>query len=192
MKGVKAGLFACLVLLVDCVPAVAAPAASSTPPTGWAVHEAAGLRIETPAEWRGPEVLPANGSSGPRAWVVFRDPSGVEAVTLVTWRGATASSLAREQFQSEIPQGSAPTELALVDGARTRTAIALTGFAQWSDANGSGQYECRHLYVQLDPGLVAAVIACGARIRGTSTPTSDLRRMQERVALRLSATGGRP
>lgn len=192
MRGVKLSLLACLVALVGCAPPVVAPSALPTLPVDWVVHEAAGLRIETPAAWLGPEVLPAIGSAGPRAWVMFRDPSGAEAITLTTWLDTTASSLAREQFQGEIPKGDSPADLTLVEGARTRTVIALSGFAQWSDANGSGQYECRHLYVQVDATLAAAVIACGAHVRGTSTPTTELRRTQERVALRLSASGRRP
>jgi hypothetical protein len=179
-------------LVVGACGSGAATSVAPTLPADWVVHEAAGLRIATPAAWLGPEVLPAIESSGPRAWVMFRDPSGAEAVTLMTWRDATASSLARAQYQGELPKGDAPMELSLAEGSLTRTVIALTAFAQWSDASGSGRYECRHLYVQVDPALVAAVIACGAHIRGTSTPTPELRRTQERVALRLGASGGRP
>jgi hypothetical protein len=179
-----------VLVLVSCSPGSATPVAP-TLPADWAVHEAAGLRIEAPAAWLGPEVLPGMEYSGPRAWVMFRDPSGAEAVNFMTWRDATASSLARAQFQGELPKGDPPADVTLVEGARTRTVIALTAFAGWSDANGSGHYECRALYVQVDPTLVAAVIACGAHVRGTSTPTPELRRTQERVALRLGRSGPR-
>lgn len=190
-KGMKLGLLAFLAF-VACTSTVNVTSGSPALPVDWTVHEAAGLRIATPAAWLGPEVLPALESAGPRAWIMFRDPSGTEAVTLMTWRDTTASALAREQYQGEIPKGDAPADLTLVEGALTRTVIALTGFAQWSDTSGSGHYECRHLYVQVDPTLVAAVIACGAHVRETSTPTPELRRTQERVALRLTVSGARP
>ena len=184
---------ACLVLLAACAPSGSAPEASSTLPPDWSIHDAAGLRIAAPTAWIGPEVLPATDSTGgPRAWVVFRDPSGAEALTLMTWRDATASALAAAQFQSERPQGEAPHDLTVVDGTRTRIIVASTGYAQWSDASGAGTYECRYLYVQVDPRLVADVIACGAHIKGSSTPTPALRHVQEQVALRLGLAGGPP
>jgi hypothetical protein len=189
---VRVAIVVALLVLASCAQSTAAPAAP-TLPADWAVHDAAGLRIAAPAAWLGPEVLPGlEFSAGPRAWVIFRDPSGAETVALMTWRDTTAVALAREQYQGELPKGDAPAEVPLVEGSLSRTVISLTAFAQWSDANGGGHYECRHLYVQVDPTLVAAVIACGERIRGTSTPTPDLRRTQERVALRLNASGGRP
>ena len=176
----------CVVLLAGCGPTGLSPTGSPTTPPDWSIREAAGLRIAAPAAWLGPEVLPAREPTGPRAWVVFREPSGAEALTLMTWPDTTASSLAASQFQSELPKGDAPRELTMVDAALTRTAIALTAYAQWSDATGTGTYECRHLFVQVDRTLVTDVIACGAHVRGSSTPTPDLRRTQERVAIRLS------
>jgi hypothetical protein len=183
---------ACLVLFTACASSVGAAGASPTLPPDWSVHDAAGLRIAAPTAWLGPEVLPATASGGLRAWIVFRDPSGVEAVTLVTWRDATASALAAAQYESERPRGEAPKELTVADGARTRTVVAMSGFAQWSDASGAGTYECRYLYTQIDPRLVAVVIACGPHLNGTSTPTPQLRRTQEQVALRLGVAGGSP
>ena len=157
------------------------------------MHDAAGLRIAAPATWGAPEVLPATDSSGgPRAWIVFRDPSGAETVTLMTWRDATASRLAAEQYESERPRGDAPKELTLGDGARTRTVIAMSGYASWSDPSGAGTYECRDLYVQLDARLVAVVIACGPHLKGNTTPAPDLLRVQEQVALRVGVAGGAP
>jgi hypothetical protein len=102
----------------------------------------------------------------------------------MTWRDTTANALATAQYQSERPRGDLQ-DVTLVEGARTRAAVAVTGFAQWSDATGSGTYECRHLFVQIDATLVADVIACGAHVRGSSTPAPDLRRTQDRVALWL-------
>ncbi len=79
-----------------------ARASSPSLPVDWAVHDAAGLRIAAPATWGAPQVLPATDSSrGPRAWIVFRDVSGAETVTLMTWRDASASRLAAEQYESE-------------------------------------------------------------------------------------------
>ena len=108
----------------------------------------------------------------------------------MTWRDATASSIAATQFQSGFPRGAAPQQLTVVEGTRTRTVVATTGYAQWSDASGAGTYECRHLFVQVDPRLVADVIACGAQMKGSATPTPELRNVQEQVALRLSVAGG--
>jgi hypothetical protein len=192
MDGVKAIVVACLALLTGCAPRAAAPAASPALPPEWSVREAAGLRIAAPAAWLGPQVLPALESTGPRAWVVFRDPSGAEAITIMTWRDATASSLAASQFASELPKGDPPRQLTLVEGPETRTVVAMSGYAQWSDPSGAGTYECRYLYVQVDPTLVANVIACGRHVRGSSTPAADLRRTQEQVALRLGVAGGQP
>lgn len=191
MSVVKLTVAACvLTLATACAPGGAAPQASPTLPPQWSTHNAAGLRIAAPSAWVGPEVLPATAATGPRAWVVFRDTSGAEAVTLMTWRDATAATLASEQFQSERPQGAAPQQLTLVEGAETRTVVAMTGYAQWSDARGAGTYECRYLFVQVDPRLVVNVIACGAHVQGTSTPTPELRHLQEQVALRLAVAEG--
>lgn len=182
---------ACLALLTGC-GAVASPVPATLPPD-WSVRDAAGLRIAVPTAWRGPEVLPAtDASGGPRAWIVFRDGSGAETVTLMTWRDATASALAAAQYESERPRGDAPTELRLSDGALSRTVVAMSGYAQWSDTTGSGTYECRHLYVQLDPRLVAVVISCGPHLKGNTTPAPQLRQLQEQVALRLGVAGGAP
>lgn len=172
-----------------CAPVSAVPAGSPTLPSGWSLREASGLRIAAPAAWLGPEVLPARDASGPRAWVVFRDSTGAEALTLMTWQDAIAGSLAAAQYQSERPQGEAPHDVTVVEGGLTRTAVAITAFASWYDAAGSGTYECRHLFVQVDATLVADVIACGAHVRGSSTPAPDLRRIQEQVALRLGRAG---
>jgi hypothetical protein len=196
---VKLIAVACL-LLAACAPNVTAFGASPTVPPDWSIHDAAGLRIAAPAAWVGPDVLPATDSGGgPRAWVVFRDRSGGEAVTLMTWRDATASALAAAQYESERPRGDAPKELTVADGAQARTVIAMSGYAYWSDPSGAGTYECRHLYVQLDPRLVAVVIACGPHLNGNgkdspahTTPTPQLRHIQEQVALRLGVAGGAP
>jgi hypothetical protein len=161
-------------------------------PPDWSIHGAAGLRIAAPASWLGPEVLPARESTGPRAWIDFRDASGAEALTLMTWRDEAASALAAAQYESERPRGDAPKEITLVDGSLTRTVIAMSGYAHWSDASGAGSYECRDLYVQLDPRLVAVVIACGPTLKGNTTPAPDLLRTQEQVALRLGVAGGAP
>ncbi|HEV2010741.1 MAG TPA: hypothetical protein VGS17_06910 [Candidatus Limnocylindria bacterium] len=182
----------CLVLLVACAPSGNATPSPTRSPE-WSIHDAAGLRIEAPAVWIGPEVLTATDSTGaPPAWVVYRDASGAEVLALMTWRDATASSIAATQFQSEFPRGAAPQQLTVVEGTRARTVVATTGYAQWSDASGAGTYECRHLFVQVDPRLVADVIACGAHIKGNATPTPELRNVQEQVALRLSVAGGQP
>jgi hypothetical protein len=183
---------ACLVLLAACAPTGIAPGGSPTLPPDWSIHDAGGLRIAAPTAWLGPDVLPAMDSTGaPRAWVVFKDPSGAEALTLMTWRDTTASAVATTQFQTEWPRGDLQ-DLTLSEGTRTRAAVAITGYAQWSDATGSGMYECRHLFVQVDPALVADVIACGAHVRGRSTPAPDVRGMQERVAIRVGPAGGQP
>lgn len=192
MGDVKAIVVACLALLAACGPNVAASAASPTLPPNWSVRDAAGLRIAAPAAWLGPEVLPGLESTGPRAWVVFRDPSGAEAITLMIWRDATASSLAASQFDSELPKGDPPRQLTLGEGTQTRIVVAMSGYAQWSNASGAGTYECRSLYVQAAPTLVANVIACGAHVRGSSTPPPDVRRTQEQIALRLTIAGGQP
>jgi hypothetical protein len=182
---------ACLLLLASCAPRAGAPQASSTPPADWSVHEAAGLRISAPSDWTGPEVLPAMDALGrPREWIVFRDAAGNETVTLMTWPDATASAIATTQYQSELPQGASPKELTVVDGTSARTVFVVTGYAQWSDSSGGGSYECRHLFVQVDPRFVADVIACGAHVKGNSTPTPKLRDAQEQVALRLGVAGG--
>ena len=190
MKGVKLIVVACL-LLAACSPATSALGASPTVPPDWSTHEAAGLRIAAPKAWLGPEVLPARDAGGPRAWVVFRDPSGAEALTLMTWRDTTATALATAQVRSEVPRGDLK-ELTLGEGSRTRPAVSVTAYGQWSDATASGTYECRHLYVQVDATLVADVVACGAHVRGSSTPVPDLLRTQERVALHLGPAGGQP
>jgi hypothetical protein len=183
---------ACL-LLSACTPTGMALGGSPTLPPDWTIREAAGLRIAAPTAWLGPEVLPARDpTDGPRAWVVFRDPSGAEALTFMTWRDTTASALAKAQFQTELPRGDLQ-DVTLTEGNRTRAAVSVTAFATWSDANGAGgSYECRHLFVQVDPRLVADVVACGAHVRGSSTPAPDLRRTQELVALRVSPVGGQP
>ena len=189
----KVAITTCLLLLVACAPSGRLPEPSPTPSAGWSTHDAAGLRIEAPTTWLGPEVLPAMDSTGaPRTFVVFHDANGAEAVTLLTWPDATASSIAATQFNSEYPQGPSSQQLTVVDGTRTRTVVAVTAYGQWYDASGAGTYECRHLYVQVDPRLVADVIACGAHVKGNSTPTPELRRMQEQVALRLGLSGGQP
>jgi hypothetical protein len=46
--------------------------------------------------------------------------------------------------------------------------------------------------VQVDPRLVAVVIACGPHLKGNTTPAPDLLRVQEQVALRLGVAGGAP
>ena len=192
MEGVKLIVPACL-LLVACLPSAGASGTSPSAPPDWSIHDASGLRIAAPRAWLGPDVLPATESGGgPRAWIVFRDRSGAEALTLMTWRDATASALAAAQYESERPRGDAPKELTVGDGISTRTVISMSGYASWSDASGAGTYECRHLYVQLDARFVAVVIACGPHIKGTSTPTPQLRQTQEQVALRLGLAGGRP
>lgn len=184
-------LIGCLVLSA-CGGAAGGPAASVSIPSAWAVHDAAGLRIATPASWGAPDVLPAtDATGGPRAWIVFRDPSGAEAVTLMTWRDAVASAVAAAQYGSGIPQGER-RDLTLSDAGRTRAAIAVTAYARWSDANGAGTYECRHVYVQVDPRLVVDVIACGAHVKGNATPLPELVRAQDLVALRLGVAGGAP
>jgi hypothetical protein len=160
-------------------------------PQDWSIREAAGLRIAAPTAWLGPEVLPAHDSTGGPIWVVFKDPSGMETLTLMTWREATASALAKRQFDSERPQGDLQN-VTLREGTHTRAAVAVTAFAGWYDTDGSGSYECRHLFMQVAPTLVADVIACGAHIRGTSTPAPDLRRAQDQVALRLGVARGQP
>jgi hypothetical protein len=192
MQGVKVLVTACLAtLLAACVPVASAPGAAPTLPPDWTTREAAGLRIAAPKAWLGPEVLPARDAAGPRAWIVFRDPSGAETLTLMTWLDTTATALAAAQFHSEVPRGDLQ-DLTLGEGTRTRSAVAVTGYAQWSDATASGTYECRHLFVQVDVALVADVIACGARVRGNATPTPELRRTQDRVALLLGPAGGQP
>jgi hypothetical protein len=187
---VKFALVACL-LLSACAPTSLASESSPTLPPDWSIREAAGLRIAAPTAWLGPEVLPARDSAGPRAWIVFKEPSGAEALTFMTWRDATASALAKTQFESERPQGDLK-DITLSESGRTRAAVAVTAFAGWFDTNASGSYECRHLFVQVDPTLVADVIACGAHVRGSSTPAPDLRRVQDRVALWLSLAGRQP
>ena len=186
MENVRAIVVTCL-LLAACAPSAVAPAGSPTLPPEWSIREAAGLRIAAPAAWRGPEVLPAlDVSGGPRAWIVFKDPSGGEAITFMTWRDTTARVPATEQFQSERPRGEIQ-DVTLGEGNRTRTVVSVTGYAQWSDATGAGTYECRHLFIQLDAAFVADVIACGAHVSGSSTPAPDLRRTQDRIALWLGA-----
>jgi len=178
-------------LLSACAPSGVALADSPTLPPEWSIREAAGLRIAAPAAWLGPEVLPASDSAGPRAWVVFRDRSGAETITFMTWRDTTAGALAKSQHEGERPQGELQ-DVTLREGTHTRAAVAVTAYASWHDATASGSYECRHLFVQLAPTLVADVIACGAPVRGTSTPAPDLRRTQEQVALRLGPAAGHP
>jgi len=192
MDGMRITVVACLLLAACGATLGPEPSASPSLSAEWSLHEAAGLRIATPAAWGAPEVFPAIDPNGPRAWIEFRDPSGAEAVALMTWRDATASALAAAQYESERPRGDAPTELKLSDGTLARTVVAMSGYAHWSDATGAGTYECRSLYVQLDPRLVAVVIACGAHVKGTATPAPDLLRVQEQVALRLGVAGGAP
>lgn len=187
----KVAVLACL--LAACGSTVAGSNASASLPAEWSIHDAAGLRIAAPSKWRGPEVLPATDASGaPRSWIVYRDTSGAETMTLMTWPDATASAIAATQFQSELPRGAAPQQLTVIDGASSRTVVAVTGYAEWHDSSGGGTYECRHLFVQVDARLVADVISCGAHIKGNSTPGPELRHAQEQVALRLAAAGGQP
>ena len=186
----KRFVLACL--LAACAPTGVVSGGPPTLPPDWSFREAAGLRIAAPTAWLGPQVFPALEPTGPRAWIEFRDPAGAEAITLMTWRDATASFLAASQFQGELPKGDPPQQLTLVEGTQTRPVVSMSGYGHWSDAGRAGTYECRSLYVQLEPTLVAAVIACGARIRGSSTPTPELRRTQEQVALRLAVAGGPP
>ena len=185
-------MVACL-LLVSCGSSVrATPSASPSLPADWSVRDAAGLRITAPAAWGAPDVLSAtDASGGPRAWIVFHEPSGSEALAIMTWRDTTAAAVAAAQYGSELPQGDR-TEVTLGGGGGARRAIAVTGYAQWHDATAGGTYECRHLFVQVTPMLVADVIACGARINGTATPTPELRAVQEQVALRIGVAGGAP
>lgn len=180
-------------MLVACGPSVNGSEVTPSLPPDWSVRDAAGLRIAAPNAWSGPVVLPATDVNGdPRPWVVFRDAAGLEPVIIMTWRNDTASARAAAQFDSEWPRGDAPKELTLVDGSRTRTVVAMSGYAQWSDASGAGTYECRHLYVQVDPRSVAVVIACGPHSKGNTTPPPQLRRLQDQVALRLGVAGGAP
>lgn len=185
---------ACLALLATCTPTVIVrPAASPNLPPDWSVHDAGGLRIAAPATWSGPEVLPATDTTGaPRAYIVYRDAAGTEVLTLLTWRDTTAEKVAATQFQSELPQGRSPATASLIEGNHVVTVYSVTGYAQWSGPSGAGTYECRHLFVQVDPRIVADVIACGPRITGSQTPTPELRRAQEQVALRLRIAGGQP
>jgi hypothetical protein len=187
----RRAVIACLLLLSACEPSSIGPADLPTLPQDWSIREAAGLRIAVPTEWLGPDVLPAHDSTGGPIWVVFKDRSGAEALTLMMWREASASALAKRQFASERPQGDLQN-VTLTEGSRTRAAVAVTAYASWYDANGSGSYECRHVFVQVAPTLVADVIACGAHIRGTSTPAPDLLRTQDQAALRLGVAGGKP
>jgi hypothetical protein len=187
---VRLAVIACL-LLTACDPSSVGPADASTLPPDWSVREAAGMRIAAPTAWLGPEVLPAHDSTAGPIWVVFKDRSGAETLTFMTWRDTTASALAKRQFDSERPQGDLQN-VTLSEGNRTRAAVAVTAHAGWYDANGSGSYQCRHLFVQVAPTLVADVIACGAHVRGTSTPAPDLLRAQDQVALRLGVAGGQP
>jgi len=187
----RCAVIACLLLLSACEPSSIGPAESPTLPQDWSIREAAGLRIAVPTAWLGPEVLPAHDSTGGPIWVVFKDRSGMETLTVMTWREETASALAQRQFDSERPQGDLQN-VTLREGNRTRAVVAVTAHAGWYDANGSGSYECRHLFVQVAPTLVADVIACGAHVRGASTPAPDLLRTQDQAALRLGVAGGRP
>ena len=172
MHAMRITVVACLLVLASCAPRAGAPQASSTLPPDWTIHDAAGLRIAAPSAWSGPEVLPArDASGGPREWIVYRDASGLETVSLMTWRDATASAIAAAQYQGGLPQGPAPLQQTVVDGTSARTVFVVTGYAQWNDSNGGGSYECRHVFVQVDPRLVADVIACGAHVRGSATPT---------------------
>lgn len=189
----KAAVVACL-LLGACAPSAGSPSpASPSLPVEWSAHEAAGLRITAPTAWGAPQVLPAADARGAPAgpFVVFHDPAGAEALTLLLWRDASSTVIASAQFDSELPQGDRQ-ELTLRDGGRTRAAIAVTAYAQWHDANGGGTYECRHVFVQVDQKLAVDVIACGAHVKGTATPTPELRGIQDRVAARLGITGGAP
>jgi hypothetical protein len=126
---------------------------------------------------------------------MFKDPSGVEALSFMVWRDTTASALAATQFETGLPRGDLQ-HVTLSEGSTRRAAVAVTAYAQWSDPSGAaGSYECRHLFVQIDPTLVADVIACGGRVRDNSAPVSPapaLRDVQERVAIRLAPAGGRP
>ena len=187
---VRAAVFACL-LLCACDASSIAPGESPTLPPDWSIREAAGLRIAAPTAWLGPEVLPAHDSVGGPIWVAFKDRSGTETLTFMAWRVASAGALAKGQFDSERPQGDLQN-VTLSEGNRTRAAFAVTAYAGWYDANGSGNSECRHLFVQVAPTLVADVIACGAHVRGTSTPAPDLRRAQDQAALRLGVASGQP
>ena len=187
----RRAVIACLLLLSACEPSSIGPADSPALPQNWSIRDAAGLRIAAPTAWLGPEVLPAHDSTGGPIWVVFKDRSGTETLTLMTWREATAGALAKRQFESERPQGDLQN-VTLSEGNQTRAAVAVTAYAGWYDANGSGSYECRHLFVQVAPTLVTDVIACGAHVRGTSTPAPDLLRAQDQAALRLGVAGGKP
>jgi len=179
------------ILLAACAPSGIALADGPTLPPDWSIREAAGLRIAAPTAWLGPDVMPARDSAGPRAWIVFKDRFGAEMISFMTWRDTTASALAKTQHEAERPQGDLQ-DVTLREGTNTRAAVAVTAYASWYDATASGSYECRHLFVQVNPTLVADVIACGAHVRGTSTPAPDLLRTQEQVALRLGAAAGQP
>src|SRR5437588_6201668 len=97
---------ACLLLAACSSTVGVAPSASPSLPADWSVHEVAGVRVAAPAAWGVPEVLPAtDATGGPRAWVVFRDPSGTEALTIMTWRDTTAAAIASAQYGSELPRG---------------------------------------------------------------------------------------
>src|SRR5438477_1646764 len=111
-------MLACL-LLAACGTTVGATRPASPSPVEWSIHDAAGLRIAAPAAWGAPEVLPAtDASGGPRVWVVFRDASGAEALTIMTWRDTTATAVAAAQYGSELPQGDR-LDLTLRDSDRT-------------------------------------------------------------------------
>ena len=188
----KITVVACLLLVACGAAGRTAQSPSPSLPIDWSVHEQAGLRIAAPTAWGPPQLLKGSDASGaPRAWVVFRDPSGAEALTIMTWRDTTAAAVAAAQYGSELPQGDR-TDVTLGGSASSRPAIAVTAYAQWHDATASGTYECRHLFVQIEVAFVADVIACGARIKGTATPTPESRAIQEQVALRLGAAGGGP
>src|SRR5512132_1197877 len=94
---VRAAVLACL-LLSACDASSIAPSDSPALPQEWSIREAAGLRIAAPTAWLGPEVLPAQDSTAGPIWVVFKDRSGTETLTFMTWREASAGALAKRQF----------------------------------------------------------------------------------------------
>jgi len=103
---VKITVVACLLLVACGAAGRTARSPSPSLPVDWSVHEQAGLRIAAPTAWGPPQLLKGSDASGaPRAWVVFRDPSGAEALTIMTWRDTTAAAVAAAQYGSELPQG---------------------------------------------------------------------------------------
>ena len=113
-------------------------------------------------------------------------PVGARSLAMWIWSASSVDDLVRTRF--------AEGNLSFVSQARipsTREMREVFGRASWSDSRGTGSYQTRHLFTQVDASRVIDIITYGAAVPGAETePSPDMRRIQEIIAHNVEARPG--